>query len=109
MAAERSLRERHLPDPAGKYGRPAQRSSKKIKPKVLSKMQDLLIKILHVPLQLQAVSCLCLSKMVADSVIMYALLERACEDGDVDMAECLIQLGADINKKTKSDSLIYQV
>uniref|UniRef100_A0A8C2DEM9 non-specific serine/threonine protein kinase n=1 Tax=Cyprinus carpio TaxID=7962 RepID=A0A8C2DEM9_CYPCA len=58
---------------------------------------------------LQAVSCLCLSKMVVDREIMYALLERACEDGDVDMAECLIQLGADINKKSKSDSLIYQV
>uniref|UniRef100_A0A8C1C756 non-specific serine/threonine protein kinase n=1 Tax=Cyprinus carpio carpio TaxID=630221 RepID=A0A8C1C756_CYPCA len=54
-------------------------------------------------------SCLCLSKMVVDREIMYALLERACEDGDVDMAECLIQLGADINKKSKSDSLIYQV
>uniref|UniRef100_A0A9J7ZIQ1 non-specific serine/threonine protein kinase n=1 Tax=Cyprinus carpio carpio TaxID=630221 RepID=A0A9J7ZIQ1_CYPCA len=54
-------------------------------------------------------NCLCLSKMVVDREIMYALLERACEDGDVDMAECLIQLGADINKKSKSDSLIYQV
>ncbi|XP_059402295.1 leucine-rich repeat serine/threonine-protein kinase 2 [Carassius carassius] len=58
---------------------------------------------------LQGMSCLCLSKMVADSEILYTLLDRACEDGDVDMAECLIQLGADINKKTKSDSLIYQV
>uniref|UniRef100_A0A8C1Z8K3 non-specific serine/threonine protein kinase n=1 Tax=Cyprinus carpio TaxID=7962 RepID=A0A8C1Z8K3_CYPCA len=58
---------------------------------------------------LQGMSCLCLSKMVADSEILYTLLVRACEDGDVDMAECLIQLGADINKKTKSDSLIYQV
>ncbi|XP_016094033.1 leucine-rich repeat serine/threonine-protein kinase 2 [Sinocyclocheilus grahami] len=58
---------------------------------------------------LQGMSCLCLSKMVADSEILYTLLERACEDGDVDMAECLIHLGADINKKTKSDSLIYQV
>lgn len=47
--------------------------------------------------------------MVADSEIMYMLLERACEDGDVAMAECLIQLGADINKKTKADSLINQV
>uniref|UniRef100_A0A8C1W2R3 non-specific serine/threonine protein kinase n=1 Tax=Cyprinus carpio TaxID=7962 RepID=A0A8C1W2R3_CYPCA len=60
-------------------------------------------------LKLQGMSCLCLSKMVADSEILYTLLVRACEDGDVDMAECLIQLGADINKKTKSDSLIYQV
>uniref|UniRef100_A0A671LLT2 Leucine-rich repeat serine/threonine-protein kinase 2-like n=1 Tax=Sinocyclocheilus anshuiensis TaxID=1608454 RepID=A0A671LLT2_9TELE len=58
---------------------------------------------------LQGMSCLCLSKMVADSEILYTLLERACEDGDVDMAECFIHLGADINKKTKSDSLIYQV
>ncbi|XP_077067574.1 leucine-rich repeat serine/threonine-protein kinase 2 [Siphateles boraxobius] len=58
---------------------------------------------------LQVMSCLCLWKMVADTEIMYMLLERACEDGDVDMAECLIKLGADINKKTKSDSLIYQV
>ncbi|KAK7117063.1 hypothetical protein R3I94_022570 [Phoxinus phoxinus] len=58
---------------------------------------------------LQGMSCLCLCKMVADTEIMYMLLERACEDGDVDMAECLIKLGADINKKTKSDSLIYQV
>ncbi|XP_067292267.1 leucine-rich repeat serine/threonine-protein kinase 2 isoform X2 [Pseudorasbora parva] len=59
--------------------------------------------------QLQGMSCLCLSKMVADAEIMYMLLERACEDADVDMAECLVKLGADINKKTKSDSLIYQV
>lgn len=57
---------------------------------------------------LQGMSCLCLSKMVTDGEILYALLERACEDGDVDMAECLIQLGADVNKKTKSDSLLYQ-
>lgn len=62
-----------------------------------------------VVVQLQGISCLCLLKMVADSEIMYMLLERACEDGDVVMAECLIQLGADINKKTKADSLINQV
>ncbi|XP_051547977.1 leucine-rich repeat serine/threonine-protein kinase 2-like [Myxocyprinus asiaticus] len=58
---------------------------------------------------LQRISCLCLCKMTADSDITYSLLERACEDGDVVMTECLIQLGADINKKTKTDSLIYQV
>uniref|UniRef100_A0AAR2L8X4 non-specific serine/threonine protein kinase n=1 Tax=Pygocentrus nattereri TaxID=42514 RepID=A0AAR2L8X4_PYGNA len=58
---------------------------------------------------LQKLSCLCLSKMVVDSKIRYRLLERACEEEDVVMAECLIQLGADINKKTKTESLIYQV
>ncbi|XP_060770914.1 leucine-rich repeat serine/threonine-protein kinase 2 isoform X4 [Neoarius graeffei] len=54
-------------------------------------------------------SCLCLSKMVVDSEIRYRMLERACEEGDVIMAECLIQLGTDVNKKTKTESLIYQV
>ncbi|XP_058264093.1 leucine-rich repeat serine/threonine-protein kinase 2 isoform X3 [Hemibagrus wyckioides] len=54
-------------------------------------------------------SCLCLSRMVVDSEIHYRMLERACEEGDVVMAECLIQLGADVNKKTKTESLIYQV
>ncbi|KAK3526798.1 hypothetical protein QTP70_033559 [Hemibagrus guttatus] len=54
-------------------------------------------------------SCLCLSRLVVDSEIHYRMLERACEEGDVVMAECLIQLGADVNKKTKTESLIYQV
>uniref|UniRef100_A0A8B9GY88 non-specific serine/threonine protein kinase n=1 Tax=Astyanax mexicanus TaxID=7994 RepID=A0A8B9GY88_ASTMX len=60
-------------------------------------------------LKLQKLSCLCLSKMVVDSDIRYRLLERACEEGDVVMAECLIQLGADVNKKAKTESLIHQV
>ncbi|KAM9496194.1 leucine-rich repeat serine/threonine-protein kinase 2 isoform 1-T1 [Clarias gariepinus] len=54
-------------------------------------------------------SCLCLSKMVVNSEIHYRLLERACEKGDVVMAECLIELGTDVNKKSKTESLIYQV
>uniref|UniRef100_A0AAY4CVH7 non-specific serine/threonine protein kinase n=1 Tax=Denticeps clupeoides TaxID=299321 RepID=A0AAY4CVH7_9TELE len=59
--------------------------------------------------QLHRLSCLCLCKMAADAEIRYSMLERACEDGDTLMAECLIQLGADINRKTKTASLIYQV
>ncbi|XP_056137368.1 leucine-rich repeat serine/threonine-protein kinase 2 isoform X2 [Lampris incognitus] len=54
-------------------------------------------------------ACLALSKMWYDSELHHSILERACEDGDTMMAECLIQLGADINRKTKTESLIYQV
>uniref|UniRef100_A0A669AWA1 non-specific serine/threonine protein kinase n=1 Tax=Oreochromis niloticus TaxID=8128 RepID=A0A669AWA1_ORENI len=53
--------------------------------------------------------CLALSKMWCDSELHYSMLEKACMDGDTTMAECLIELGADINKKTKNESLIYQV
>ncbi|XP_077373311.1 leucine-rich repeat serine/threonine-protein kinase 2 isoform X2 [Festucalex cinctus] len=54
-------------------------------------------------------ACLALSKMCANSELHYSMLEKACEDGDTIMAECLIELGADVNKKTKTESLIYQV
>ncbi|XP_076588229.1 leucine-rich repeat serine/threonine-protein kinase 2 isoform X2 [Chaetodon auriga] len=53
--------------------------------------------------------CLALSKMWCDPELHYSMLEKACEDGDATLAECLIELGADINKKTKTESLIYQV
>lgn len=58
---------------------------------------------------LQKLGCLCLSKMVVHSEIHYRMLDRACEEGDVVMADCLIQLGTDVNKKTKTESLIYKV
>ncbi|XP_054588702.1 leucine-rich repeat serine/threonine-protein kinase 2 isoform X3 [Nothobranchius furzeri] len=54
-------------------------------------------------------SCLALSKMWSDSQLHYQMLEKACMDGDTMMAECLIELGADINRKTKNESLIFQV
>ncbi|XP_047453371.1 leucine-rich repeat serine/threonine-protein kinase 2 isoform X2 [Mugil cephalus] len=53
--------------------------------------------------------CLALSKMWCNSDLHYSMLEKACKEGDTTMAECLIELGADINRKTKTDSLIYQV
>uniref|UniRef100_A0A3Q1H6Q4 non-specific serine/threonine protein kinase n=1 Tax=Anabas testudineus TaxID=64144 RepID=A0A3Q1H6Q4_ANATE len=53
--------------------------------------------------------CLALCKMWCDSELHYSMLEKACKDGDTTMVECLIELGADINRKTKAESLIYQV
>ncbi|CAN9498815.1 unnamed protein product [Ophioblennius macclurei] len=53
--------------------------------------------------------CLALCKMWSHSELHYPLLEKACRDGDQTMAECLMELGADVNGKAKSESLIYQV
>ncbi|KAF3855232.1 hypothetical protein F7725_023287 [Dissostichus mawsoni] len=47
--------------------------------------------------------CLALSKMWCDYQLHCSLLEKACEDGDATLAECLIELGADINRKTKTE------
>ncbi|XP_062419186.1 leucine-rich repeat serine/threonine-protein kinase 2 isoform X2 [Pungitius pungitius] len=53
--------------------------------------------------------CLALSKMWCDAQLHHGMLEKACEDGDAALAECLIELGADVNGKTKAESLICQV
>uniref|UniRef100_A0A7N6BLX8 non-specific serine/threonine protein kinase n=1 Tax=Anabas testudineus TaxID=64144 RepID=A0A7N6BLX8_ANATE len=64
---------------------------------------------LSVCCQLRKSMCLALCKMWCDSELHYSMLEKACKDGDTTMVECLIELGADINRKTKAESLIYQV
>uniref|UniRef100_A0A8C5G6R2 non-specific serine/threonine protein kinase n=1 Tax=Gouania willdenowi TaxID=441366 RepID=A0A8C5G6R2_GOUWI len=53
--------------------------------------------------------CLALARMWCDAELHCSMLEKACEDGDTTIAECLIELGADVNRRTKSESLIYQV
>lgn len=53
--------------------------------------------------------CLALSKMWRNPELRYSMLEKACEDGDTTMAQCLIELGADVNNKSNTESLIYQV
>uniref|UniRef100_A0A3B3ZWH3 non-specific serine/threonine protein kinase n=1 Tax=Periophthalmus magnuspinnatus TaxID=409849 RepID=A0A3B3ZWH3_9GOBI len=58
---------------------------------------------------LRRTACLALSKLWADSELHSSMLEKACEEGDTTMAECLIELGADVNAKTKTEPLIYQV
>uniref|UniRef100_A0A3B5R4E6 non-specific serine/threonine protein kinase n=1 Tax=Xiphophorus maculatus TaxID=8083 RepID=A0A3B5R4E6_XIPMA len=60
-------------------------------------------------LKLRKAVCLALSKMWSDLELHYSMLEKACMDGNTLMAECLIELGADINRKAKTESLIYQV
>ncbi|KAK5866910.1 hypothetical protein PBY51_011444 [Eleginops maclovinus] len=63
----------------------------------------------HCNTALRKAVCLALSKMWCDSQLHYSMLEKACEDGDATLAECLIELGADVNRKTKAESLIYKV
>ncbi|XP_068168114.1 leucine-rich repeat serine/threonine-protein kinase 2 isoform X2 [Antennarius striatus] len=52
--------------------------------------------------------CLALSRMWSDPDLHDRMLEKACEDRHTALAECLIELGADINKN-KTESLICQV
>uniref|UniRef100_H3AV73 non-specific serine/threonine protein kinase n=1 Tax=Latimeria chalumnae TaxID=7897 RepID=H3AV73_LATCH len=59
--------------------------------------------------QFQSLCCRCLAKMSDDNEIKHKMLEKACVENNVIMAECLLLLGADVNKKTKTNSLIYQV
>ncbi|XP_067915128.1 leucine-rich repeat serine/threonine-protein kinase 2 isoform X2 [Heterodontus francisci] len=58
--------------------------------------------------QLWSLFCKCLSKLAIDRGIRNQMLENACSENNVMMAEYLIILEADVNHKSKNESLIYQ-
>ncbi|NXJ12867.1 LRRK2 kinase, partial [Odontophorus gujanensis] len=59
--------------------------------------------------QFQSLCCKCFAKIAENDDLKNMMLEKACIECNSIMAECLLLLGADINKKTKTNSLIYQV
>ncbi|XP_069739337.1 leucine-rich repeat serine/threonine-protein kinase 2 isoform X1 [Phaenicophaeus curvirostris] len=59
--------------------------------------------------QFQSLCCKCFAKIAENDDLKNMMLEKACIEHNTIMAECLLLLGADINKKTKTNSLIYQV
>ncbi|OXB81040.1 UNVERIFIED_CONTAM: hypothetical protein H355_004960 [Colinus virginianus] len=59
--------------------------------------------------QFQSLCCKCFAKIAENDELKNMMLEKACIECNSIMAECLLLLGADINKKTKTNSLIYQV
>ncbi|XP_075575896.1 leucine-rich repeat serine/threonine-protein kinase 2 [Pelecanus crispus] len=59
--------------------------------------------------QFQSQCCKCFAKIAENDDLKDMMLEKACIENNNIMAECLLLLGADINKKTKTNSLIYQV
>ncbi|XP_075783504.1 leucine-rich repeat serine/threonine-protein kinase 2 isoform X2 [Pelodiscus sinensis] len=59
--------------------------------------------------QFQSLCCKCFAKIANHDDLKNLMLEKACADYNSIMAECLLLLGADVNKKTKTSSLIYQV
>ncbi|XP_041059459.1 leucine-rich repeat serine/threonine-protein kinase 2 isoform X1 [Carcharodon carcharias] len=58
--------------------------------------------------QLQSLLCKCLCKLAIDRGIRNQMLENACSENNVMMVEYLIFLKADVNHKSKNESLIYQ-
>ncbi|XP_062438422.1 leucine-rich repeat serine/threonine-protein kinase 2 isoform X2 [Rhea pennata] len=59
--------------------------------------------------QFQGLCCKCFAKIAENDDLKNTMLEKACNEYNSVMAECLLLLGADINKKTKTNSLICQV
>ncbi|XP_034622773.1 leucine-rich repeat serine/threonine-protein kinase 2 isoform X2 [Trachemys scripta elegans] len=59
--------------------------------------------------QFQSLCCKCFAKIANNDDLKNMMLEKACAEYNSIMAECLLLLGADVNKNTKTSSLIYQV
>ncbi|XP_066490091.1 leucine-rich repeat serine/threonine-protein kinase 2 isoform X1 [Tiliqua scincoides] len=59
--------------------------------------------------QFQSLCCKCFAKIAENDDLKDSMLEKACAEYNSIMAGCLLLLGADVNKKTKANSLIYQV
>ncbi|KAM9169265.1 leucine-rich repeat serine/threonine-protein kinase 2 [Pangshura tecta] len=59
--------------------------------------------------QFQSFCCKCFGKIANNDDLKNMMLEKACAEYNSIMAECLLLLGADVNKNTKTSSLIYQV
>ncbi|XP_032659878.1 leucine-rich repeat serine/threonine-protein kinase 2 [Chelonoidis abingdonii] len=59
--------------------------------------------------QFQSFCCKCFAKIANNDDLKNTMLEKACAEYNSIMAECLLLLGADVNKNTKTSSLIYQV
>ncbi|XP_027253651.1 leucine-rich repeat serine/threonine-protein kinase 2 isoform X2 [Cricetulus griseus] len=53
--------------------------------------------------------CKCFAKLAVDDESKSSMLERACEQNNSIMVECLLLLGADANQSKGATSLIYQV
>ncbi|XP_005067184.1 leucine-rich repeat serine/threonine-protein kinase 2 isoform X1 [Mesocricetus auratus] len=53
--------------------------------------------------------CKCFAKLAVDDESKSTMLERACEQDNSIMVECLLLLGADANQSKGATSLIYQV
>ncbi|XP_063119437.1 leucine-rich repeat serine/threonine-protein kinase 2 isoform X1 [Rattus norvegicus] len=53
--------------------------------------------------------CKCFAKVAVDDELKSKMLERACDQNNSIMVECLLLLGADANQAKGATSLIYQV
>ncbi|XP_029138803.1 leucine-rich repeat serine/threonine-protein kinase 2, partial [Protobothrops mucrosquamatus] len=58
--------------------------------------------------QFQSLCCKCFAKITQHEDLKNVMLEKACAEGNSVMAECLLLLGADVNKSSKEKSLIYE-